>query len=117
MDPMKGAFIGVFGTPVLILLIAYGWRHPWEALAVIGIIIALLAAAVYDVHQRERAPAVELDNADTAKAQQEALRYALLDAWKPRGNAPEIEGKWPKTKPVAKHVRHPSGVGLKLNRD
>lgn len=117
MDPIKGAVIGMIGTPVLMLAVAYSWRHPWQAVAVIVIIIALLAASVFVFHLNERAPAVEMDNADTAKAQQEAARYALLDAWKPKSEHVEIEGQWPASKPVAKHVRHPSGVGLRLNRD
>lgn len=117
---MKAIFAGLglmFAGPAAIVLLFAMWRHPWESAGVIGIIILLLAAGVYEIYERERAPAIELDNADTAKAKEKAARYALLDAWKPRSEHVEIEGQWPATKLVAKHVRHPSGVGLKLNRD
>ena len=116
MDPIKGAIIGMIGTPVAVVVLALMWRHPWESAGIIAIFAALVAAGVYEIHQRERAPAVELDAADAVKAKAEAARYASLDAWKPKAES-EIEGQWPASKPVAKHVRHPSGVGLKLNRD
>ena len=102
--------------PAAYILLFYMWRHPWESLAVIGLFVAAVIVSAYVQWQSANAPAVELDNADTAKAQQDAARYALLDAWKPKADS-EIEGVWPASKPVAKHVRHPSGVGLKLNRD
>ena len=54
------------------------------------------------------------DHAGLLLAAAEAARLHALKAWRPHA---DIDAQWPASKPIAKHVRHPSGVGLKLNRD
>lgn len=113
MDPIKGAFIGMIGVPLAAVLLALMWRHPWESLAAIGLIVAVIVVAAFGIHFEQMAPAKAMADEDDAAAA-EAARLHALKAWRPHA---DIDAQWPATKPVAKYVRGPGGVGLKLNRD
>ena len=113
---MKAVFAGlglIFALPAAAVLLALMWRNPWESLAVIGLIVAVIVVAAFGIHFEQMAPAKAMADEDDAAAA-EAARLHALKAWRPHA---DIDAQWPASKPIAKHVRHPSGVGLKLNRD
>jgi len=113
---MKAVFAGlglIFALPAAAVLLAFMWRHPWESAGVIGLIVALVVVAAVGFHFEQMAPGKAMAAEDDAAAA-EAARLHALKAWRPHA---DIDAQWPASKPIAKHVRHPSGVGLKLNRD